>query len=295
MDNKKAIEEFCGDGLEELKQKTLVEQTSNPEKMHIYFIVEREIPNKASDKCNTEILKKIDANEIPALEVKSNVKGIMFCANSPHQKDGYYHIISTLKPEVFNAKDVEDRIKGICDKYNIPYGFNNNNSTSYLNTTIEDLWKTETVILEGHNRHLELLRIMESELQRNRGIKPLEDIKQIAQLWNQKHCRPPLDGREFEKEWKQALEFIAKSINSAIKSTGTYYNGNENGLSSNNFKYNNYKSNLQQQTVETILELEKLRTNYFEFVVQSIKKTVKCEDTLIRQILYTGFSTLCRR
>ena len=88
MDNKKAIEEFCRDGLEELKQKTLVEQTSNPEKMHIYFIVEREIPNKASDKCNAEILKKIDANEVPALEVKSNGKGIMFCANSPHQKDG---------------------------------------------------------------------------------------------------------------------------------------------------------------------------------------------------------------
>ena len=123
LDNKKAIEEFCKDGLEELKQRTLVEQTSNPEKMHIYFIVDREIPNKASDKSNAEILKKIDANEVPALEVKSNGKGIMFCANSPHQKDGNYHIIGTLKPEIFKAQDVEDRIKGICDKYNIPYGF----------------------------------------------------------------------------------------------------------------------------------------------------------------------------
>ena len=182
LDNKKAIEEFCKDGLQELKLKTLVEQTSNPEKMHIYFIVEREIPNKASDKCNTGILKKINANEIPALEVKSNGKGIMFCSNSPHQKYGYYHIISTLKPEVFKAQDIENRTKGICDKYNIPYGFNSNNSTGYLNTTIGDLWKTETVILEGHNRHLELLRIMESELQKNRGIKPLEDIKQICQF-----------------------------------------------------------------------------------------------------------------
>ncbi len=211
LDNKKAIEEFCKDGLEELKQKTLVEQTSNPEKMHIYFIVEREIPNKASDKSNAEILKKINANEIPALEVKSNGKGIMFCSNSPHQKDGYYHIISTLKPEIFKSQDVEDRIKGICDKYNIPYGFNSNNSTGYLNTTIGDLWKTETVILEGHNRHLELLRIMESELQRNRGIKPLEDIKQIVQFWNQKHCSPPLDDKEFERQWKDALKFLEKS------------------------------------------------------------------------------------
>ena len=225
LDNKKAIEEFCRDGLEELKQRTLVEQTSNPEKMHIYFIVDREIPNKASDKCNAEILKKIDANEVPALEVKSNGKGIMFCANSPHQKDGYYHIISTLKPEIFKAQVVEDRIKGICDEYNIPYGFNRNNSTGYLSTTIGDLWKIETVILEGHNRHLELLRIMESELQRNRGIKPLEDIKQIVQFWNQKHCNPPLDDKEFEKQWKQAMEFIADNNNSDNNKTK---NNNEN-------------------------------------------------------------------
>ena len=50
LDNKKAIDEFCKDGLDELKQHTLVEQTSNTDKMHIYFIVEREIPNKSSDK-----------------------------------------------------------------------------------------------------------------------------------------------------------------------------------------------------------------------------------------------------
>ena len=51
---------------------------------------------------------------------------------------------------------------------------------------------------------------MESELQRNRGIKPLEDIKEISQFWNQKHCKPPLDNREFEKQWKQAMKFVEK-------------------------------------------------------------------------------------
>ena len=29
----------------------------------------------------------------------------------------------------------------------------------------------------------------------------------------------------------------------------------------------------------------------FEYLVKNVKKTVKCEDALIRQILYTGFST----
>src|SRR5215203_25141 len=72
LDNKKAIEEFCRNNLEKLKQQTLVEQTANLEKMHIYFIVEREIPNKASDTVDATKSTKIQANEIPALEVKSN-------------------------------------------------------------------------------------------------------------------------------------------------------------------------------------------------------------------------------
>ena len=101
LDNKKAIEEFCKDGLDDLKQQTLIEQTSNPNKMHIYFIVDREIPNKSSDKTNATTLAKINANEIPALEVKSNGKGIMFCADSPHKNGSNYRIIGTLTPKIF--------------------------------------------------------------------------------------------------------------------------------------------------------------------------------------------------
>lgn len=70
LDNKKAIEEFCGNDLEELKQQTLVEQHSDPNKMHIYFILEREIPNKASDKTDISKSEKIKANEIPAIELR---------------------------------------------------------------------------------------------------------------------------------------------------------------------------------------------------------------------------------
>ena len=211
LDNKKAIDEFCRDGLDDLKQQTLVEQSSNPDKMHVYFVIEREIPNKSSDKVDISKSEKINANEIPALEVKSKSKGIMFCADSPHENGSNYRIIGTLTPKIFDAQVVEDRIGGICDKYGIPYGSNNNSVNGYQ-IPIADLWKTDTKIFKGHNRHLELLRIMESELQRNRGIKPLEDIKEICQFWNQKHCDPPLDAREFEKLWKQALEWANKKI-----------------------------------------------------------------------------------
>ena len=252
LDNKKAIEEFCKDGLDELKQQTLVEQTSNPDKMHIYFIVEREIPNKSSDKVDVSKVEKIQANEIPALEVKSNGKGIMFCSDSPHQKDGHYQIKGTLKPKVFDAQVVEDRIGGICDKFGIPYGSNNNNTNSSSNNNqipIEDLWKTETKILEGHNRHLELLRIMESLLQNNRKM-PLDMIKQMAQMWNQEHCIPPLDDREFERQWKDAIRFVGKSIND----DNNHYNGN-------GHKADNNKEQEKTIIVEKVSISEAIRRN----------------------------------
>jgi Bifunctional DNA primase/polymerase, N-terminal len=278
LDNKKSIEEFVDSyiGLKELKKVTLVEQRADPNKMHIYFIVDRPIPDKTSDKTNIELLKKINANEIPALEVKSNGKGIMFCFDSPHRNGSNYRNIGTDTPIAFEASQVEERISQICKKYNISYG-SVNGSTNNYQIPIADLWKPETKILEGHNRHLELLRIMESELQINKGRKSLEDIKQIVQFWNQKHCDPPLDDIEFGKQWKQAIKFVSKSI-----SDNNHFNGN--GHSN---KINSNKS----QKIESIIELEGRRRNYFEYVVNSIKKTVKSEDALIRQILYTGFST----
>ena len=103
LDNKKAIEEFVDSytSLEELKKIAIVEQHSDPTKMHIYFIVDREIPNKSSDKTSVESITKINTNEIPALEVKSNGKGLMFCTPSPHRNGSNYQIIGTFKPHVF--------------------------------------------------------------------------------------------------------------------------------------------------------------------------------------------------
>ena len=260
LDNKKSIEEFCRGGLEELKQRTLVEQTSNPEKMHIYFIVDREIPNKASDKSNAEILKKIDANEVPALEVKSNGKGIMFCANSPHQKDGYYHIISTLKPEIFKAQDVEDRIKGICDKYNIPYGFcnngDNNNYNFNIGPSIEELFTPGTKILEGHNRHLGILRVMDSLLVKNMGYLTLEEIKGHAQKRNSDLCVPPLDDRDIERQWKQALNYANRKIREREETKQKQQNKQkqEERLKNNN---NNKNTASTTNTTNTTTKVEK--------------------------------------
>jgi hypothetical protein len=77
-----------------------------------------------------------------------------------------------LIPEVFSAAKVQERISRVCNKYNIPYGFDggvNNNSESYK-IPIEDLFKPETKIYEGENRHEAILRVMDALLSRNKGI-----------------------------------------------------------------------------------------------------------------------------
>ncbi len=75
---------------------------------------------------------------------------------------------------------------------------------------IEKLFEDDFVILEGHNRHEGLLRAMESLIFRNKDILSKEKIKVLAYEWNQEHCNPPLDDKEFEKQWNCAIDFIRK-------------------------------------------------------------------------------------
>ena len=76
---------------------------------------------------------------------------------------------------------------------------------------IEKLFESDFVILEGHNRHEGLLRAMDSLIFRNKEILSKEKIKELAYEWNQEHCNPPLDNKEFEKQWTCAIDFINKN------------------------------------------------------------------------------------
>jgi hypothetical protein len=50
---------------------------------------------------------------------------------------------------------------------------------------------------------------MDSLLKRNKGILSLEQVRGLASEWNNQHCLPPLDNKEFEKQWQCATTFIA--------------------------------------------------------------------------------------
>ena len=131
--------------------------------------------------------------------------GIAFCSPSLH-KDGYpYEIIGRTKEPKTCEKEVEQRLFNIYKKYAL------NTDVEEQKIPIERLFEDNFVILEGHNRHEGLLRAMESLIFRNKDILSKEKIKNLAYEWNQEHCNPHLDNKEFEKQWNCAKDFIEKN------------------------------------------------------------------------------------
>ena len=208
LDNQKAIEEVAVKGLEDLAQYVIIEQHKDDEtKAHIILYSHKPFPKKSSDKSNIDTANKIQANEVPAIEVKGlGSHGILFVSPSIHQNGHPYQILGTKEPDIVD--DFVKHINNICIKYSIPYLDGNDNANGLI--PIQDLFKPDFTIFEGHNRHEALMRAMESLIARNSGILSIEEIKQLAQQWNLNHCSPSLDNKEFEKQWTCATDFVAK-------------------------------------------------------------------------------------
>ncbi len=229
-DNLSAIEEICTRNgkatiLQNFAASTLVEQhTDNLNKAHLYFYSPRPFSKKSSD--ITDQPQKIIADEVPAIEVKGSGRhGIMFCTPSFHKNGSRYTIIGIPEPVMLNIKqadELEQHIDNICRKYGLKYLENGKTSNTSCSIPIQDLFKPDTKILEGHNRHEGLLRATESLLIRNKNIFSLDKIKDLAGEWNNLHCSPPLDDREFEKQWRSATNFVLRiTTNEATPADGS--------------------------------------------------------------------------
>jgi hypothetical protein len=214
-DNAKAIEELCtnGDGkiipLAKLAETVIVEQhLDDITRAHVLLYSHNPFHKKSSDKTDIHQSNKILNNQIPAIEVKGlGSHGILFVSPSIHKNGHQYQIIGTKEPAIVNNFD--KHLNNIFTKYSIPCLEAGNENDKTL-IPIDDLFKKEFTITEGHNRHEALMRVMESLLAKLSPAFPLDKIKGLAREWNNEHCVPPLDNREFEKQWKCALHFIGQ-------------------------------------------------------------------------------------
>jgi P4 family phage/plasmid primase-like protien len=214
VDNKKGIKElFTRNGkllsIEEFASKTIVEQhRDNPNRLHFYiYTVGEQLRNKSSDVGRFD--PEIDIESIPCFEVKASSGLLSFPCPSIH-KDGFpIEILGTREPltlwDIARINEMQNHIDGICKRYNLGIG------STADHVPITDLFKEDTVIYEGHNRHESLLRVMESLLRRTGGLLSASQIEQLSMDWNNKHCLPPLDEGQFQKQWRCAMDFISKN------------------------------------------------------------------------------------
>jgi DNA replicative helicase MCM subunit Mcm2 (Cdc46/Mcm family) len=179
---------------------------------------------KAAD----ELATKVEA--LPAFEIKGlGNHGMAFSTNSLH-KNGYrYKIIGggTMVPITLTKDTAEEmmyHLDAICRKHRLTYlqnagieptigtsrggsnggdisaaAFKNNRALLPMTELLRDDYR----VLAGHNRHLDLLRVMEHFL-----VVDPEHALQKSKDWNQKHCVPPKTEVEFNRDWRAAKNFI---------------------------------------------------------------------------------------
>lgn len=102
-----------------------------------------------------------------------------------------------------------------------------------------------------------------------------------------------------DKEYGNEFEEIkVKNPYKENSSGNQHHQQNKKNKTNSNYLDNDYNDNSSEslfESIRTINELDlksKIHTNNFvEYIIQGIKKTVKCEDSLITQILYTGLSS----
>jgi hypothetical protein len=281
-DKQKAIDELCSRNgkattLQEMSQKFIVEQhKDNLQKAHIYFYSPMPFPKKSSD-------------SVLGLEVKGlGEHGIAYCANSMHKDGQPYKIIGTTNPIVLTADQANEyieRIDEMCKRYDL----------EYLEKHYRNLLDSDTIIHIGE-RHRSLIRLANSLLFKyggNRnvaadGLDPLleQQLKDKLVAINEKRCDPlPLPQSELNQIWKDAVNYYLRQPKSER-------NGNGNGKA---FKSSSNNNGLELEpevvaALEQVLDSKIPDKDYAECVIKTLKKTVKQEDSLVRQICYTGLS-----
>ena len=192
-DNRLALQEICNwngfVSLEQFANWTLVEQHKDDiDRGHIYIVSTKPFPIKASDKGKPDTANKIDANEIPGIEVK-NVGSLSFAWNSMHEDRYRYEFVNGMVNPVL-CDEFPEHINRTCKKYGLEYLDEHGIGTGDI--PIPELFKADTVIYEGNNRHLQQLRINDSLIAKLKHILPLDKIKSACNGMESRTLQRPI-------------------------------------------------------------------------------------------------------
>ena len=202
-DNQKAIDILSSDR-NNLISGTLCEwHDDNPGKMHVYGYTKTPIAKKSSDRTNKDLAGKLDANDIPAIEIKSlGEHGLMFCSPSFHKSGYRYRIGPCHIPK--ETTNIESHLREVLGGYGIEYGIR---AEIAGGIEIDVLLDGNVHVLEGHNRHLAILRVAEHYA----ATVPNLDLQKLIEMTKAKNleiCKPSLPDMEIGKLCTQAMKFV---------------------------------------------------------------------------------------
>lgn len=223
LDNHLAIHEFCTRNgvtvpIERISRKFIIEQhKDNPNKAHVLFYSEIPFTGKSNDAAKIpDFKRKLDENLIPGFEIKGQGNhGIVFCTPSIHQDGEHYEIIGVRIPEVLsatNAHEMMEHIDNICKRYGLNY-LNKRidvDGENISQLSIRDVFNLDLKTTEGNNRHLRELRLDDSLILKLRDRMSLDHIKIFAKAATDIVNVPPKSDEEFERDWQDALKFVAR-------------------------------------------------------------------------------------
>jgi hypothetical protein len=157
----------------------------------------------------------VDLSQLPLFEVKGEgTHGMAFCTPSFHKKGHRYDILGVSTTRILpadGAKYVMESIDAICKKHGLHYLGEGTKQGGGID--VSEMFKEGAVIYAGNNRHLGLLKMTMSLVARLYGRTniPLSTIKEMAGVvLNQKHCRPPLDREEFDRNvWRSVKRYLS--------------------------------------------------------------------------------------
>lgn len=206
LDNKKSIEKFCLGDIRKVSAVTLIEQHKNPDKAHLYYYTERPVKSKVS---NVSTLgNEINKNEIPAIEVKSNGNLLSYCTPSPHKDGSSYQFLTHRLPQQVEANYLELTIESVCSEFKIPYLETSGNTNL---PPISDIIKEDFIVYKGENRHVQVLRYMDSKLAKNQELTD-NDLLNLADSWMTQHCDILIPREEVkQKLLPQVRKFVTKT------------------------------------------------------------------------------------
>jgi hypothetical protein len=255
-----------------LSEDFLVEfHADQPDRVHISGYTEKPLIAKSSDAGKFQ--SRIEANEIPAIEIKSQGKdGICFSPPSYHKHGHPYEAKKKIIPKTLSMTQASKfmlTLDAELSRFGINYltgaAFRKGSRKSM--SSMEEMRKPEFKVYQGHNRHECVLRIFESNLFTKTGIWTEQQIKDDGNRWNQEHCVPPLTDKQVEGQWQDAKAYYEKNKNTALP------------------KHDEIKE-------EQELELAKMQLSQedYEFLFDTLKPEAKFDVKATKQLSYGFFS-----